>query len=391
MTRRLGVICGACLLLGALAFVVVIGQNGMYDRDWFTFWGGGRGVLNSADIYDPIIWAEITRDNGSPWLPNPIFIFAPPTAILFAPFAALRVDVAAFVWTWLSEIFVVLSVWLIARGMCWTRLVTVAPFWSVGISLFLPCLLTLLMGQVSALLLILVVSAAVLWDRDRWLAGGLLLGLTIVKPQPVAFLIPMIALWLLVNRRWRALVGLAVSLGTGVFATLVFFPTFFQDWQIVVTTKVGGVAARMPTIWGLTLDLFGASSLALASAATLCLLALAACGFIILRWHDCRALELVSVLLVFSLLVTPYLWNYDQILLVMPLLVALIRLDQRGVSFRTMVLFLPLVLDLIAIVFFVIASIRLEDALSASLSILVGVVLWSALGKRSRLSIEGVL
>jgi len=64
MTRRLGVICGACLLLGALAFVV-IGQNGMYDRDWFTYWGGGRGVLNNANVYDPATWSAITHDNGS--------------------------------------------------------------------------------------------------------------------------------------------------------------------------------------------------------------------------------------------------------------------------------------------------------------------------------------
>jgi hypothetical protein len=37
----------------------------MYDRDWFTYWGGGRGVLNNANVYDPATWSAITHDNGS--------------------------------------------------------------------------------------------------------------------------------------------------------------------------------------------------------------------------------------------------------------------------------------------------------------------------------------
>jgi hypothetical protein len=275
--------------------------------------------------------------------------------------------------------------------MRWTRLVMVAPFWTVGILLFLPCLLTLLMGQVSALLLILVVAAAVLWDRDHWLAGGLLLGWTIVKPQPVAFLIAMVAFWLLVSRRWYALIGLIISSSAGALATIVLFPSFVQDWQVAVVTKVGGVATRMPTIWGLTADLFGASPLATASAALLSVLALALCGFIILRWHACRALELVSVLLIFSLLVTPYLWNYDQILLVLPFLVALIRIDQRETSYGVTVIFLLFALDLIAFVFFIIASIRLEDTQSALLPVLVGVVFWSAMRRQDSKSRNSVL
>lgn len=377
MTRPRGLVVLAILAMGVLAFAIARGQGWMVDRDFFTYWGGGRGILDGVNLYDTRAWFAIHQVYGSNWFPNPVFIYAPPTAILFAPLATLRVDVAGITWIWLSEIFVALAVVMIARNLGWVRLARFAPFLAAAIALFMPVLLTLLMGQASALLLVLVVAAAVLWDRGRWFAGGLLLGWTIVKPQPVVFLIPMLGLWLMLNRRWRALFGLALSLGVSAMAGFTLFPGFVQDWQVVAATKVGGVAARMPTVWGLSADLFGVSPLATGSAVALIVLTVGASVVLVVRWKEERALALMGALLIPALLVTPYLWNYDQALLLVPFLIALIRLDQRGVPFWTIAL-LPFVLDGVAIILLGIASLRVRDSLSALMPVLVGAILWVA-------------
>ncbi len=179
----------AIIAMGVIAFIVAQGQGYMIDRDFFTYWGGARALLNGMNLYDPKAWLEIHRLYGSTWLENPIFIYSPPTAIFFVPLAALRIDVAGVAWIWFSEIFVALSIMMLAQNMLWSRFKLYAPFWAVGIVLFMPVLLTLLMGQASAMILILVVTAGALWGRGKWLAGGLILGLTIVKPQPVVFLL----------------------------------------------------------------------------------------------------------------------------------------------------------------------------------------------------------
>lgn len=364
-------------VMGAIAIVIAQGQGWMVDRDFFTYWGGGRGLLDEVNLYAPTAWSEIHRFYGSAWLENPIFIYAPPTAIFFAPLAALRIDFAGVAWIFISEIFVALSVVMLVQNTRWSRLKLYVPFWAVGIVLFMPVLLTLLMGQASALLLIIVVTASALWDRGRWFTGGMILGLTIVKPQPVVFLIPMVGFWLLLNKRWSALLGIALSIGVSMLAGFALFPNFIQDWQAVAFSKVGGVATRMPTVWGLSADLFDASPLGTWIAVALTALAVGAGVAIVTRWKSESAVRVVAALVPLSLLTTPYLWNYDQILLLMPLFIVLIGLEKRNVSFWVIAL-APLALDLVAIAFFGIAAVRLRDTLSALLPMGVGAMVWTS-------------
>ena len=366
------------LAMGVLAFVIAQGQAWMINRDWFTYWGGGRGILDGLNLYDSRVWHDITFRYGSTWFPNPVFIYTPATAIFFAPLSALSIQAASVIWLWLTEIFIAAVVIMIARDLKWTRSSRYAPFWGLGIVLFMPVMLTLLMGQVSALVLVVVAAAAVLFDRGKWLAGGLLLGLTVVKPQPVLFLIPLIGLWLILNRRWQGLAGLALSFGASGVASLLLFPNFISDWQTAATTKVGGVAGRMPTIWGLTADLFAESPFGFWIAALGAILILLAGLFVVARWKEMDALTCTSVALIASLLITPYLWSYDQILLLIPFIVALIRLDQRGYSFWLIALF-PLIVDLAALVLFAIAAIRLQETTTFLLPVIIGILLYFAL------------
>jgi len=96
--------------------------------------------------------------------------------------------------------------------------------------------------------------------------------------------------------------------------------------------------------------------------------------WLIARWRA-RVLELTSALLIGSVIVSPYLWNYDQVVLIAPLVVALARLDQRTRDARSVVAAL-LIFDALAFGLLIVASVRLADTFSIALSLLIGALWW---------------
>lgn len=370
-------------VLAVLALVIASGQGWMFDRDFFTYWAGGRGLLDGVNFYSPAVWPEFTRSYGTHWFPDPVFNYTPVTAILFTPLAALAVPVAATVWLWLSESFIVIAVFIIARELHWGRFAHFAPLSALAITLFMPVLLVLVMGQVSALVLVLIALAAVLWNHRHWFAGGLVLGLVIVKPQPLLLLVPGIVLWLVLNRRWRALAGLALSAGAHVIGAWILFPNFVAEWGTPAAAKVQGIATHMPTVWGFASDLFRGSPFTFAIGAALALLAASLGVGLTIRFRHADPVTVTALLLIPSVVIPPYMWTYDQIQLLIPILVAWIGLDQRGAGLWQVAL-LPFFFDIAALALFVVAALRLRDSFGVFLPVFVGVVLWMVLGQRER-------
>lgn len=362
---------------GTLALIVAQSQNWLVDRDFFTYWGGGRGLLDRVNLYQPRDWAWVHQNYGSQWLENPVFIYAPPTAVLFAPLAALPIQIASVVWVWLSEIFIVISFLLLTWDLMRLRLARYAPWWALGVALSLPVILTMFLGQASALILLLLVLTAVLWEHSFWFAGGLTLGLTVVKPQPVLLLLPTLAFWLLLRKRWNGLAGLSVAFGVNLVATFALYPNFLSDWLAVATSKVNGVVGRMPTLWGITYDVVGDSRGQMIVAIVLVLLVVLANGIVVWRLQARSPREVMAVGLLFSLVVTPYLWNYDQVLLLLPLFVGLRWLERRGAPVSSIML-IPLALAGLELLLLLIAGIRVKDTLSVILPLLLGILLWYA-------------
>ena len=83
------------------------------------------------------------------------------------------------------------------------------------------------LNQVTWLIWPLLIFAWTSWRRDRWTAGAIPFGIAMsVKP-----FLGVIALWLLVTRRWRALMT-AIAAASGAFAVgfLVYGAGPYRDW-----------------------------------------------------------------------------------------------------------------------------------------------------------------
>src|SRR5215472_13540018 len=125
----------------------------------------------------------------------------------------LFVPLSIFSYRTAYAIFFVLNLAVLAGSFWMLRphLSALREFWrflpASMFACFLPVTLALLQGQDSIILLALIVSAALMLDQRSDLKAGMLIGLTLFKFQ---YALPIVLLFL-IWRRWRFLIGFALS------------------------------------------------------------------------------------------------------------------------------------------------------------------------------------
>ncbi len=328
----LAVVGVSCIVLLAIADTMVREQDDLVNSDFFTFWLGGRLVVAGADPYAEAQWLAGHQQYGSSWFENPIYPYPLPLAILLIPLGLLPVDTAGTIWIWLSEISMLLAVGLL---MVIERIPFRLPYLLpivAGLILWRPVEITLLNGQLGAWLLLLVVIAVVLWTRERWFSGGAVIALVALKPTIGLPLIGLIGIWLIARRAWRAVLGMAIVLGGLVVAGWLRDPNWIGKMLWIGSQKLNYVWGYNPTVWGLG---------GMACSNTMPCTFLAGAGlsvavgfmtlFVLLRHsRRYRPLVVVSGIIPVVLLVTPYLWVYDQILLLVSLMLLMSVFVQQG-------------------------------------------------------------
>ena len=366
---RLLILAPILLLLAILLAVRIVGSMDYHhnDNDFFTFWLSGRLVTQGGSPYDPAQWLAGYHQFEIGFIPNPAFLYPLPLALLLAPLGLLTIPVAYVVWVTLTELMIIASLAILLRLETnpRRRLFFIPLF--VGIVLFRPTSLTLTQGQMSGLFLFTLVWIAFLWQKGRWFWGGVLLGLLSLKPNLGFIVIGLVAIWLLRNKNWRALGGALVS---GIFvliAGLIYNPAWVIQYLHVGSNKLAETFGGSPTVWGLgALISHNQTTITLIIGSLAGLLLLF--GFLRAILSGSAALRPLSVLALavcVTLLVTPYTWTYDQLLLVLPLTTLILAMDRSGIRFpMTASVFLGLdVLVVILLVFDVMLQVEILNVL----------------------------
>ena len=198
--------------------------------DFASFYTAGTLVRRGlgAELYNPAAqWkvqqefsAEVKTRRG----PLP-YIRPPFEALLFSLFAAWPYAAALLIWTGFKLLLLAAIPLVLIRTSCWTE---PFPRWTVGLLMLgtFPEFMDLLMGQDAVLLTIL--FAIVFWqlERGKDLGAGVTLGLALFKFQ---LALPFVLiLW--ISGRKRVLQGIAVS-GAAVIAVsaaMVGWKSFLQ-------------------------------------------------------------------------------------------------------------------------------------------------------------------
>lgn len=304
--RLLAMAVSFCFLFLVVTALVTMLRD-PYQMDFISYWAAGKLALagQAPLAYDfaahRAVELQATLVAGIP------FGYPPGFLVIAGPFALLPYPQAAALWVVLT--------W--AAYAAAVRVWAPKAFW---LAMAMPHLLiNAITGQAGFLIAALFIAGMTLLPK-RPLLGGILLGLMVVKPQ-LGIVLPFA---LAAGREWRAFAGAALSsVGFLLLGLLVFGWPSYQAWlgnaQLYSSVVADGLAGwqRMASVYAaLRFDGLGAAPAWIAQAVVAVIVVAAAC----LIWRRTRDPGArASALAAATALATPYLFGYDTLLLVMPL------------------------------------------------------------------------
>jgi hypothetical protein len=305
-------------------------SHGRYaDEDFMGLWSGGRALLEGLDPYESGELLALRRRYGSTWMPDAQTPLPLWTCVLLIPFSALDLDWAAAAWLVFSEVLLGWSVIALLMHVEQCRvpaiefcLLALGAFTSRGV------LTALTNGQLTMVLVSILTLFLVLIKRNRDFAAGFVLAFLAVKPTPFVFFVPLLGLWLIWQRRWRVVGGAIAGGAVLLSSSWLLQPGWLAKW-LAVRGKTGATY-RTPTVWGLAYGLSPNHWPLIGM--LLAILVTAVTSWFVFRNRRLDEVTVVSLALVGSLVITPYLWAYEHALLVVPLVVLFARVNRRWLA-----------------------------------------------------------
>jgi len=186
--------------------------SGAVLTDFAAFYIGGQFLLEGrmAELYDYAAQKALQTDLVAPVIKDGIlpFIYPPFTALLYAPFASGSYVMGLLLWWAAGLLALGLSLYLLRQELMPSHAPSTKRLLLISF-LFFPTLAWFLYGQNTALTLLLYILTFVLLRRGHDFTAGAALGLLLYKPQ----LAIAMGVVLLVKWRWRALIGGALTAG----------------------------------------------------------------------------------------------------------------------------------------------------------------------------------
>jgi hypothetical protein len=363
-------------------FTLNTSQNASHEdyrnSNFSKFWIAGHMVIGGLNPYDPSQWYGEHLRLGSTWTPDRIFLYPLPQAFLLVPLGLLPAAQAFLIWSFISQaILAAVCLLLLNSTGSPPKKRLVLPM-VIFLLFFGPVYLSLQVGSIGVIALAVLVAAILLLDRHRSLLAGIVLSALILKPSqglPILFLI---GAWFLFQRDWKGLSGMFIGGAILLLSGLLYDPQWIQ--KFLSNSEV--VSART---LGLQSNVFGFAYLAcnrgvdcmwiFGSLAAIVILILGAYYL----WRNRARLttwQALNLIIPLGFVSAIYLWSYDQILYVIPIVWIASRLLDKTRSYLPVFLFL-LALDVISFVALAAQAFTQQDLLSITTTLLVfGLCLW---------------
>jgi hypothetical protein len=223
-----------------------LGKGYSFGDDFYPIWlAARRSPTGYRDPYSPDMTRAIqTGLFGRPLDPrNPSdppadyreFAYPAFTQLLLWPAAALEFPTLRFVLIGLLPILTSVSIWFWRLALHWR----IRPLWFVVLVVLMLCnypvLEALFAEQPGLMVGFLLASAALALRRNRLMLAGLLLSLTLIKPQMTALAVMYLLLWSVSDRRRvRLLVGFLATTLLLMGASLWIWPHWIAQWTRVL-------------------------------------------------------------------------------------------------------------------------------------------------------------
>jgi hypothetical protein len=378
--KILGIIVTLILIGGMIFLRAKISATSFdFQSSNFTFfWLAGRMVLEGGNPYDESQYLAGHETHGIKWQPNKIFPYPLPLAIFCIPLGLLPLSTAYITWQVISLIIVAATIFVLLNH--WQesapRRLLVPIF--AAMFFFGPLYLTLHTGSVGAFALLAVAGSILLFEKDKSLLAGMVLSLTILKPPQGLTILLLAGIWFLARRDWKAIYGAAIGGVTLLIIGMIQDPLWvikFSGASQAVMDRTLGVHSNVWAFAYLACD--GASPCSTLLGGTLGLILLGLGGFFL--WQNqarLTAWEAFNVILPIAFVSTIYLWAYDQLPYIIPIVWIIGTLVKRTKSYIYAFIFL-IVLDIVSFFALIQQAGTSKDLWSFGTTIIVlGMVLW---------------
>ncbi len=335
--KTLGILVTLALIGGMIFLRARLSYNTFdFQSSNFTFfWLSGRMLLQGENPYDEAQYLAGHETYGIKWQPNKIFPYPLPLAVFCIPLGLLSLPAAYITWQVITLLIVALTIFLLLdhwEESAQRRLLV--PIFS-AMFFFGPMYLTLHTGSIGALALLALLGAILLLEKNQSLLAGIVLALTMLKPPQGVTILLLAGIWLLARRDWKAILGVAI----GGIALLVI--GMIQDPLWVIKFR-GASEAVMDRTQGVHSNVWAFAYLACKGnspcwpllGGTLSLILLGVAGFSL--WKNqaqWSAWEAMNVIIPVGFVSTIYLWAYDQIPYLIPIVWIIGTLIKRTKSY----------------------------------------------------------
>jgi alpha-1,2-mannosyltransferase len=301
IVRVLPIVALAAFVL--VAGAVALAAGSLLGYDFQAYVHAADRLLAGERLYDP----AVNVAGGFA-----IYLYPPPFAVAFIPFALLPEAAGTWLWTVLLGATVIAAALLmpVRREIRWLIVLLAAFDW--------PVLYSIKLGQVGPILLLLFAIGWRWMDRPAVLAASIVAG-GVTKLQPLA-----LAGWALLTGRRRAAAYVVVALiALGLASLVLLGPSTVADYVALLARVSAPVTTPHNFTPGAIAYQAGLPE-SVATAVQLAAVVLAvAAALVAIRVADDEASYLVAV--VATQLVSPLLWDHYAILLLLPVALLLER------------------------------------------------------------------
>ncbi len=337
-------------------------------------------ILDGQNPYDETQYLAGHDANGMNWRPNAIFPYPLPLALLCIPLGFFSMQTAYSVLQAVTLALVALSVHLILRQWQINEHKNILFMLTFFFLLFFgPLFLTIHAGTISILALVFLLAAILLLEKERSFWAGIVLALTMLKPPQGLTILLLAGVWFLARRDWKAIAGVAAG-GIGILIIgLIQDPQWVQKFLGAGNAVMDRTLGVHSNVWAFAyLACNGAApcSTLLGGILSLSLLG----GASLLLWQNqakWSVWEAMNLIIPIGFVSTIYLWEYDQLPYIIPIVWIVGTLVQKQRSLVLAFIFLIL-LDGASLFALVQQGITDKDLWSISSTILVLLFLFIA-------------
>jgi hypothetical protein len=355
------------------------------NSDFFTFWLAGHLAILGQNPYITNIWIGGHNMFGASWIPNATYVYPLPLSLFFAPFGLLPLYQAFILWNFFTQYMIILSVSLLLMlnpGKLVKKFIL--PLFA-GVIIFRPTLITLVNGQLSGFLLLVIVCMIFLWEHGKWWQGSALLPILALKPNLGVPIIILLSIYLIFQRKTSSIIAEVLSGLALITIGLAQNTNWISEFLKAGNIKLSQTFGFSPTIWGISaLICKYRMNCSVAFGTILGLIFMIAYLYFLTRKQSNISPALaVGFAISIMLLLTPYTWPYDQLLLIVPIIIFTMSLAKAGYRFMPLALIF-IVIDVIAIILLGISAIIQMEIFNAIIPLSVfSLFIWYFLNSRN--------